>query len=66
MPEVTERVYEKMIGNYNRKVDIISKQAFPVIKNVYETKGQQYHNIVVPFPMESGFSRLFAISKKHT
>ena len=47
--EITDRLYEKMIANYNRKVDIISKQAYPVIKNVYEAKGQQYHNIVVPF-----------------
>jgi preprotein translocase subunit SecA len=56
--EITERVYEKMIGNYNRKVELISKQAFPVIKNVYETKGQQYHNIVVPF---SDGKRVFQI-----
>ncbi len=37
-----------MIGNYNRKVETISKQAFPVIKNVYETKADVYKNIVVP------------------
>ena len=57
-PEITDRVYEKMIANYNRRVDTISKQAYPVIKNVYEAKGQQYHNIVVPF---SDGKRLFQI-----
>ncbi|MFV0590842.1 MAG: preprotein translocase subunit SecA [Draconibacterium sp.] len=46
--EVTDRIYEKMISSYNRKVDGISKQAFPVIKNVYETKKEVYRNIVVP------------------
>ena len=46
--EVSEKIYDKMITGYNRKVETISKQAFPVIKNVYETKGQQYINIVVP------------------
>ena len=46
--EVSQKIYEKMIDGYNRKVETISKQAFPVIKNVYETKGQQYINIVVP------------------
>ncbi len=56
--EITERVYEKMIGNYNRKVEIISKQAYPVIKNVYEAKGQQYINIVVPI---SDGKRVFQI-----
>jgi preprotein translocase subunit SecA len=46
--ETTDRIYEKMIEGYKRKVDIISKQAFPVIKNVYETKSEVYKNIVVP------------------
>jgi preprotein translocase subunit SecA len=46
--EVTDVVFEKMIAAYNRKVEAISKQAYPVIKNVYETKGQMYNNIVVP------------------
>ena len=46
--QVTDIVFEKMIAAYNRKVEAISKQAFPVIKNVYETKGEMYHNIVVP------------------
>jgi preprotein translocase subunit SecA len=46
--EVTDVVFEKMIAAYNRKVDAISKQAYPVIRDVYETKGQLYNNIVVP------------------
>ncbi|MEN8116546.1 MAG: preprotein translocase subunit SecA [Bacteroidota bacterium] len=46
--EVIERIYEKMINGYNRKVEVISKQAYPVIKNVYETKKEVYQNIVVP------------------
>ncbi|WP_340114234.1 preprotein translocase subunit SecA [Maribellus mangrovi] len=46
--EISERIYEKMINGYNRKVDTIAKQAYPVIKNVYETKKEVYKNIVVP------------------
>jgi preprotein translocase subunit SecA len=46
--EVTDVVFEKMIAAYNRKVEAISKQAYPVIRDVYETKGQMYNNIVVP------------------
>jgi preprotein translocase subunit SecA len=46
--EISERIYEKMIDGYKRKVETISKQAFPVIKNVYETKKEIYKNIVVP------------------
>src|SRR5690554_807621 len=44
--EVTEKIYERMLESYKRKVDTIAKQAFPVIKNVYETKAQLYKNIV--------------------
>ena len=46
--EISERIYDKMINGYNRKVDTIAKQAYPVIKNVYETKKEVYKNIVVP------------------
>jgi preprotein translocase subunit SecA len=46
--EVSQRIYGKMIDGYKRKVETISKQAFPVIKNVYETKKEIYKNIVVP------------------
>ncbi len=46
--EITQRIYDKMIDAYKRKVETISKQAFPVIKNVYETKKEVYKNIVVP------------------
>jgi len=46
--DIVDRIYEKMIEGYNRKVDTISKQAYPVIKNVYETKKEIYQNIVVP------------------
>ena len=56
--EVSERIYEKMIDGYKRKVETISKQAFPVIKNVYETKSQVYKNIVVPI---SDGKRIFQI-----
>jgi preprotein translocase subunit SecA len=56
--EITEKIYEKMIGGYNRKVETIAKQAYPVIKNVYETKSQIYKNIVVPI---SDGKRIFQI-----
>jgi preprotein translocase subunit SecA len=46
--EVSEHIYGKMIDGYKRKVETISKQAFPVIKNVYENKKEVYKNIVVP------------------
>lgn len=46
--EISDVIFDKMIAAYNRKVDAISKQAYPVIKHVYETKKDVYQNIVVP------------------
>jgi preprotein translocase subunit SecA len=56
--EIINIIFDKMIAAYNRKVEAISKQAFPVIKNVFETKGNVYHNIVVPI---SDGKRVFQI-----
>lgn len=47
--EVADFVFKEMLDTYNRKIENISRQAYPVIKNVYETKSHQYKNIVVPF-----------------
>ncbi len=56
--DITETIHAKMIDSYKRKVEAISKQAYPVIKNVYETKSQVYKNIVVPI---SDGKRVFQI-----
>lgn len=45
---LVERLYEATIENFTRKVNAISKQALPVIKNVFEHKAHVYTNIVVP------------------
>ena len=46
--EVSDKVYHASIDNFTRKSQAISKQAWPVVKNVYETKSHIYINIVVP------------------
>jgi preprotein translocase subunit SecA len=46
--ELVNQLYEKVWGTYKRKCDAIAQQAYPVIKDVYETKSAQYENIVVP------------------
>ncbi|WP_163711873.1 preprotein translocase subunit SecA [Mangrovibacterium lignilyticum] len=56
--EIVDRIYHAMINSYTRKVETISKQAFPVIKDVYETKSHLYQNIVVPI---SDGKRIFQI-----
>jgi preprotein translocase subunit SecA len=47
--EVIEELYRLVRETFTRKVESIARQAFPVIKNVFETRGEQYKNIVVPF-----------------
>ncbi|MDA3881017.1 MAG: preprotein translocase subunit SecA [Prolixibacteraceae bacterium] len=47
--EISERVFRKMLDGYTRKKEIVAKQAYPVIKKVYEARSHQYKNIVVPF-----------------
>jgi preprotein translocase subunit SecA len=44
----TDLIFNRAIENYKRKKDVIVNQAFPVIKNVFETMSGQYTNIEVP------------------
>jgi preprotein translocase subunit SecA len=46
--ELTERLYKTLREAYQRKQANISKQALPVIRDVYEKQGKVYENIVVP------------------
>jgi len=45
---LTEKLNIIATEAYQRKVDGISSQAMPVIKEVYESKGEVFENIVVP------------------
>ena len=57
--EIVEQTYENIWGGYQRKVDAMAKQAFPVIRDVYENKSAVYENIVVPI---SDGQRIFQIT----
>jgi preprotein translocase subunit SecA len=46
--EVTESIYTTLRETYLRKQSLISKQALPVIRDVFEKQGKLYENIVVP------------------
>lgn len=47
--ELTEKLYAAVREVYTRKVKHIAQQAYPVIKNVFENRGDVFKNIVVPF-----------------
>jgi preprotein translocase subunit SecA len=46
--EVTDKVYAKVLDTYKRKVETISSQAYPVLKDVYDRMSHVYENVVVP------------------
>jgi preprotein translocase subunit SecA len=46
--EITENVYSKVLDTYKRKVESISQQAYPVLKDVYDRMSHIYENVVVP------------------
>lgn len=46
--DLVEKVYQEMVASYSRRTEVIAKQAYPVIRDVYEQKSHIYQNIVVP------------------
>ncbi|MGE5421256.1 MAG: preprotein translocase subunit SecA [Chloroflexota bacterium] len=45
---ITDKVYSKVLDAYKRKVEGISAQAYPVLKDVYDRMSHVYENVVVP------------------
>jgi len=46
---LSEKLYQESTANYERKLDDLRKQAFPVFKNIRLTKGSHIQNVLVPF-----------------
>ncbi len=46
--EIVDRLFSALRETYKRKQEQIAKQAYPVIKDVFEKQGKVYENIVVP------------------
>lgn len=47
--ELTGKVYKAALQYYTEKTERSAREAFPIIKNVYEEKNNQFERIVVPF-----------------
>lgn len=45
---LVERLAEAALEIFKRKMDKLAAVAYPVIKNIYETKGSQYENVLIP------------------
>jgi preprotein translocase subunit SecA len=46
---LTHQLYQEVYKKYQRKSEAIMQEAYPVIKNVYEQRGNVFQNIVIPF-----------------
>ena len=46
--KLAEIAYDKVLEQFKNRGERIASVAWPVIKNVYETKGGQYENILIP------------------
>jgi preprotein translocase subunit SecA len=47
--ELTGKVYKAALNYYAEKTERSAREGFPVVKNVYEDKNNQFERIVVPF-----------------
>jgi preprotein translocase subunit SecA len=47
--EISQKIYKAALVHYTEKMERNADLAFPVIKNVYETQGNKFKRIVVPF-----------------
>jgi preprotein translocase subunit SecA len=56
--EIVDKLYNLILQTYKRKEETISKQAHPVIRDVYEKQSAIYENIVVPI---SDGARIFRV-----
>lgn len=47
--QLTAQVYKAALAFYEEKIARLAREAFPIIKGVYENDGHRYERIVVPF-----------------
>jgi len=47
--KLVDRIFAEVMEFYKRKHDAIAQQAYPVLKDVFDTRGEYVENIVVPF-----------------
>jgi len=46
---LTDKIFAEVISFYKHKTEAIAQQAYPVLKDVYDTRGEYVESIVVPF-----------------
>src|SRR5690554_5107945 len=47
--DLVELLFSQLITAYHQKADRIGKQTLPILKEVFETRGDQIENVAIPF-----------------
>jgi preprotein translocase subunit SecA len=47
--QLSEKLYQEAVSNYEHKLEELRKQAVPVFQNIRTTQGSHVENVVVPF-----------------
>ena len=47
--QVTEKLYEEAVANYQRKKEALAEQTMPIISNIRRDQGSHLENVLVPF-----------------
>jgi preprotein translocase subunit SecA len=58
--QMTDKLFEMAYDTYKKKADLIAKESFPIIKDIYENNSRQYENIAIP--VTDGIKTLQAIA----
>lgn len=61
---LTDRLFQQIITAYHEKADRIGKQTLPILKEVFETRGDQIENVAIPFTDGSRLIQVTAGLKK--
>jgi len=48
-PILAERLYDAALKHYEHKNRVVAEKAFPIIKDIFKTRGATIENILVPF-----------------
>jgi preprotein translocase subunit SecA len=46
--KLTDLIFDTVYKNYKLKSDLIAKQSFPVIKDIYENSNRRYEHVAIP------------------
>jgi preprotein translocase subunit SecA len=49
LQDLSDQLYQEALAYYKRKSELIVKRSFPVIKDVYDKRGDTVQNIIIPF-----------------